>query len=176
MAVRSVSVGKMRFPLDRRYYKGRGAHIWLLADKDGTVKLGMDSFLTENAGFLNYIQLDKKLSVRKGSSMGSFESAKFVSRIYSPVSGKVVGVNNEILKNPRMINRDPYKSWIVSIKPGNLERDLLSKDILNSPAAIKEWIREELRKSDAIGMAVEWLKDRDRKAAKSKKSGKCRSK
>jgi len=161
MAVRSVSVGKMKFPLDRRYYKGRGAHVWLFADKDGTVKLGMDSFLTENAGFLNYIQLDKKSAVRKGSSVGSFESAKFVSRIYSPVSGKVVGVNQDILKNPRKINRDPYKSWIISIKPDNLKKDMLSKDLLGDPEAIKDWIIEELKKSESMTETVDYLKKAD---------------
>jgi len=168
MAVRSVAVGKMRFPLDRRYYTRKNAHVWLLAARDGTVKLGMDSFLTENAGYLNYIQLDKKSSVKRGASVGSFESAKFVSRILSPVSGRIVDINKDILKNPRKVNRDPYKSWIISIEPANLEKDLLSDDLLGDPDAIREWMEEELRKSESLSEAVQSRKGRDQEREKRK--------
>jgi glycine cleavage system H protein len=146
---KTVKVGKLRFPLDRRYYIRKGAHIWILPQKGGTVKLGMDSFLTENAGFLNYISLDKKTTVKRGGSLGSFESAKFVSKLYSPVSGKVVGVNAPVLKDPRRINKDPYGSWIVELQASDLEKDLLSPELLEEAGDIKEWIKEELRRAES---------------------------
>ena len=147
--VKAVKVGKLRFPLDRRYYIRKGAHIWILPQKGGTVKLGMDSFLTENAGFLNYISLNKKMTVKRGGSLGSFESAKFVSKLYSPVSGKVVGVNEPVLKDPRRINKDPYGSWIVELRAADLEHDLLSPELLAKEGDIKEWIKEELRRAES---------------------------
>lgn len=147
--VKAVKVGKLRFPLDRRYYIRKGAHIWILPQKGGTVKLGMDSFLTENAGFLNYISLDKKTTVKRGGSLGSFESAKFVSKLYSPVSGKVIGVNEPVLKDPRRINKDPYGSWIVELRAADLEKDLLSPELLAEAGDIKEWIKEELRRAES---------------------------
>ena len=147
--VKAVKVGKLRFPLDRRYYIRKGAHIWILPQKGGTVRLGMDSFLTENAGFLNYISLDKKTTVKRGGSLGSFESAKFVSKLYSPVSGKVVGVNEPVLKDPRRINKDPYGSWIVELRAADLEKDLLSPELLAKEGDIKEWIKEELRRAES---------------------------
>ena len=146
---KTVKVGKLRFPLDRRYYIRKGAHIWILPQKGGTVKLGMDSFLTENAGFLNYISLDKKTTVKRGGSLGSFESAKFVSKLYSPVSGKVVGVNEPVLKDPRRINKDPYGSWIVELRAADLEHDLLSPELLAKEGEIKQWIKEELRRAES---------------------------
>ena len=146
---KTVKVGKLRFPLDRRYYIRKGAHIWILPQKGGTVKLGMDSFLTENAGFLNYISLDKKTTVKRGGSLGSFESAKFVSKLYSPVSGKVVGVNEPVLKDPRRINKDPYGSWIVELRASDLDKDLLSPELLVKEGDIKEWIKEELRRAES---------------------------
>jgi glycine cleavage system H protein len=147
----TVRVGNLRFPLDRRYYIRKGAHVWLLPGKGGIVKLGMDSFLTENAGFLNYISLDRKTSVRRGGSLGSFESAKFVSRLYSPVSGKVVAVNEPVLKNPRRVNKDPYGSWIVALKVEDLDKSLQSPELIGNGKEIREWIREELRKAEADG-------------------------
>ena len=146
--VRTVKVGKLRFPLDRRYYSRRGAHVWVRRERGGVVKVGMDSFLTENAGHLNYISIEAKGKVRQGRSLGSFESAKFVSKLYSPVSGKIVSVNPEVVKDPRRINRDPYKSWIVALRPGDLDKDLLSPDLLGDEKEIRRWMEEEMRKAD----------------------------
>jgi glycine cleavage system H protein len=150
-AARTVKVGKLRFPLDRRYFTRKGAHLWLLPEKDGTVKIGMDSFLTENAGYLNYIMLDKKSTVKRGASLGSFESAKFVSKLFSPVSGRVVGVNEEVMRDPRRINKDPYGSWILTLRPHHLDKDLSSPDILGDEKKIRSWIEEELARADDEG-------------------------
>jgi glycine cleavage system H protein len=145
---RTIRIRNLEFPLDRRYFTRKGAHIWLLPGKDGTVRIGMDSFLTENAGYLNYISLDRKAKVRRGASLGSFESAKFVSKLYSPVSGEVVAVNQEVMKDPRRINRDPYGSWIVALRPGDLDRELRSPDLLGEEKGIRRWMREEMRKAE----------------------------
>ena len=122
--------------------------MWVLPRKGGTVRIGMDSFLTENAGHLNYISLDKKSTVRKGGSLGSFESAKFVSKLYSPVGGRIVGVNEPVLKDPRRINKDPYGSWIVELRVSDLERDLFSPELLVEERDIREWIKDELRRAE----------------------------
>ncbi len=146
---KTLKVGKLRFPLDRRYYARKGAHIWVLPGKGGTVRIGMDSFLTETAGYLNYISLDKKGTVRRGGSLGSFESAKFVSKLHSPVSGRIIGVNEPVLKDPRRINKDPYGSWIIELQASDLEKDLLSPELLGDERDLKEWIEEELRRAEA---------------------------
>lgn len=145
---RTIKVGKLRFPLDRRYYSRKGAHIWVRRERGGLVKIGMDSFLTENAGFLNYISIEAKGEVRQGRSLGNFESAKFVSKLYSPISGRIVSVNPEVMKDPRRINRDPYNSWIVAIKPGDLDKELSSPDLLGDEKKLRRWIEEEMRKAD----------------------------
>jgi len=145
---RTIKVGKLRFPLDRRYYSRKGAHLWVRRERGGLVKIGMDSFLTENAGFLNYISIEAKGEVRQGRSLGNFESAKFVSKLYSPVSGRIVSVNPEVMKDPRRINRDPYNSWIVALKPGDLAKELLSPDLLGDEKELRRWIEEEMRKAD----------------------------
>lgn len=144
---RTLRVGKLRFPLDRRYYSRKGAHIWVRRERGGLVKIGMDSFLTENAGFLSYISIEAKGQVRRGRSLGNFESAKFVSKLYSPVSGRIVSVNPEVMKDPRRINRDPYNSWIVALKPGDLDKELRSPDLLGDEKELRRWMEEEMRKA-----------------------------
>lgn len=137
-----IEINNMKFPLDRRYYKKHGNHIWL-KEENGLFKVGMDSFITENAGFLSFITIDNQ-NLSQGDAIGSIESAKFVSKFYSPVSGKIVSINEDVVNDPIRVNRDPYNAWIVEIEPENLERDIQSEDIIEGEKSIKKWIESEI--------------------------------
>lgn len=130
-------------PTDRRYYTKNGAHLWL-KEENGTLKVGMDAFMAEHAGFLTFLTI-REGEVSGGEPMGNFESAKFVSRLYAPVSGRIVSVNREVLNNPRKINEDPYGSWIVTIEaePG---AEAFSEHILKGEEETRKWIKDELEK------------------------------
>ncbi len=141
-----IEIENLKFPLDRKYYKGNGSHIWFMEEGD-TVKVGMDAFLTENAGYLSYLTIDNR-NINQGEAIGSFESAKFVSRFYSPISGEIVGINEGVVNDPIKINREPYTSWIVEIKPTSLEKDLQSQDIMDEEKTIRMWISEDLKRLD----------------------------
>jgi len=130
--------------MDRKYFKLNGNHLWL-KESDGKIKLGMDSFLTENAGYLSYLTIDNN-EFKQGEPIGSFESAKFVSKFYSPVSGKIVRVNDLVVNDPVRINKDPYDAWIVEIEPTDLKADLQSTEILEDEDKIKSWIEDELQR------------------------------
>jgi glycine cleavage system H protein len=137
----------MEFPLDRWYYKKHSSHVWF-KNESGKIKIGLDAFLAKNAGYLNFISVDRDEAVH-GESLGSYESAKFVSKYYSPVSGPVTKVNEMVVSNPRKINDDPYGSWIVEINPTQLEHDLSSDDVVYEEKSIKEWIEDEVKRLDA---------------------------
>ena len=56
-------------------------------------------------------------SVKKGDTIATIESVKAAADVYSPVSGKVVSVNEELSGAPEVINTDPYgAAWIVKIE------------------------------------------------------------
>ncbi len=137
-----VEINGMDFPLDRKYYTKDGAHLWLKQDGD-LVKVGMDAFAAEMIGFLSFLTVDKK-RVEVGEAIGSFESAKFVSRLRSPIRGEVVEVNEQVMGNPRMINDAPYESWILAIRP---EGDA-SEDLIEGEEEITSWISDELRRQE----------------------------
>ena len=141
-----VEIENLSFPTDRKYYSKNGSHIWIKEEGD-LVKIGMDSFLTENAGFLSYLTIDN-MEFEQGESIGSFESAKFVSKFYSPVSGKVLRTNEDVLNDPIKINKDPYNSWIVEVEPRDLKSDFEAGDILEKEDDIKNWITQELKRLD----------------------------
>ncbi|MCK4416303.1 MAG: hypothetical protein KAU84_04035, partial [Thermoplasmatales archaeon] len=76
----------------------------------------------------------------------SFESAKFVSRFYSPISGEIVTVNDKVLSNPQKINDNPYNSWIVAMKPDNNEDGC--EYIIEGKDEISNWISEEIKRME----------------------------
>ena len=139
-----IEVNGMKFPLDRKYYTKNGAHIWLSVEDD-IVKIGMDAFATEMTGLLTFLTITKK-EVKSGDAIGSFESAKFVSRLFSPIDGEIVAINEMAMKNPRMVNEKPYDSWLVAIKPDNIENALNSEHILGTEEEISSWISQEMKR------------------------------
>ena len=54
-----------------------------------------------------------------GQAAGVVESVKAASDIYSPVSGEVIAVNDELSSTPELLNSAPYASWIFKLKPSN---------------------------------------------------------
>jgi glycine cleavage system H protein len=141
-----IEIRDLKFPLDRKYYTKNGSHIWL-KEESGTFKIGMDSFLTENAGYLSYLTIDQKV-FEQGDAIGSFESAKFVSKFYSPLSGEIVNINEDVVNDPIKINKDPYNSWILEIKPTNMQKDIESENILEGEENIRKWIVEDFKRLD----------------------------
>lgn len=83
--------------------------------------------------------------VRRGEPFGTLESVKAVSDLVSPLSGRVVEVNDRVSERPELINEDPYgEGWLIIIEPANLEEDL--KALMTFEQAV-EWYREIAKKS-----------------------------
>jgi glycine cleavage system H protein len=102
------------YPENFRYTK---EHEWVLAEGDtGTV--GITDHAQEELGDIVYVDLPKVGSqVEAGKSLGSVESVKAVSDIYSPVSGEVVEINQTLADAPETLNTDPHgAAWLVKIK------------------------------------------------------------
>jgi glycine cleavage system H protein len=105
------------FPENLRYTKD---HEWVRVDADtGTV--GITDHAQEELGDIVYVDLPKTgVVLQQSASLGSVESVKAVSEIYSPVSGEVTGVNPALADKPEKLNQDPYgEGWLIKIKLGN---------------------------------------------------------
>jgi glycine cleavage system H protein len=137
-----IVINGLKFLQDREYYTKNGAHLWLKDDGD-FINIGMDAFAAMMTGYISFITVDKK-TAKSGESIGSFESAKYISKLYSPVSGKIVEVNNDALKDPSKINKDPYLTWIFKIKPEDM--NYKSKYIIKNKDQISNWIKDEIKK------------------------------
>ena len=63
-----------------------------------------------------------------GSAFGDVESVKAVSDVYSPVSGVVCAINEELLDHPENINQDAYAAWMIQVNEVSDKEELLSAE------------------------------------------------
>lgn len=98
-------------------------HEWIIISSEGLAMIGISDFAQEQLGDIVSVELPKVGSkFRQMQPMAIVDSVKASSDIYSPLSGEVVQVNDEISEHPEWINESPYElGWIVKIKPSKLE-------------------------------------------------------
>jgi glycine cleavage system H protein len=104
----------MTYPENFRYTK---EHEWVRVEGDvGTV--GITHHAQNELGDIVYVDLPKVgAQVEQGKSLGSVESVKAVSDIYSPASGEVIEVNDTLGQSPEKLNQDPHgAAWLVKIR------------------------------------------------------------
>src|ERR1051326_5565948 len=111
------------YPDNFRYTK---EHEWVRAEGNtGTV--GITDHAQQELGDIVYVDLPKPgVKVEAGKSLGSVESVKAVSDIYSPVSGEVTEINESLAEQPEKLNSDPHgEAWLVRIRlsaPNEMEQ------------------------------------------------------
>lgn len=117
------------YPENFRYTK---EHEWVSVEGDiGTV--GITDHAQHELGDIVYVDLPKVGSVvTQGGTLGSVESVKAVSDIYSPVSGEVAEINESLAQKPERLNEDPHgEAWLVKIrltKPDDVSKLLSTAD------------------------------------------------
>lgn len=92
-------------------------HEWIKIEGDEAI-VGITDFAQKQLGDVVYVELPEVgASFEFHQSLGVIESVKAVSDIYSPISGEVVAVNEELDESPEMVNEDPYENgWIIRLK------------------------------------------------------------
>ena len=103
----------MAYPATYRYTK---EHEWIeAAGKIG--KVGITDYAQNTLGDIVFVDLPKVgSSVEKGKVFGSVESVKAVSDLYSPVTGTVTEVNEELATAPEKINTDAHGTWLLKVE------------------------------------------------------------
>ena len=98
-------------------------HEWIIISSEGLAMIGISDFAQEQLGDIVSVELPKVGSkFRQMQPLAIVDSVKTSSDIYSPLSGEVVQVNDELSEHPEWINESPYElGWIVKIKPSNME-------------------------------------------------------
>jgi glycine cleavage system H protein len=93
-------------------------HEWA-RDNNGKFVVGITDYAQGELGDVVFVELPSiGTVVEKGKRFASLESVKAVSDVYSPISGKVVEVNERLSDEPELVNTSPYKDgWMIAIEP-----------------------------------------------------------
>jgi glycine cleavage system H protein len=93
-------------------------HEWVQRVGDDTVRVGITDFAQSSLGDVVFVQLpDAGADVSAGESFGEVESTKSVSDLYSPVTAKVVAINDDLEGSPQLVNSDPYgEGWLIELR------------------------------------------------------------
>lgn len=99
---------------DLRYTK---EHEWVKVE-GGVGTVGITDHAQQELGDIVYVELPKPgAQLERGKTLGSVESVKAVSDIYSPVTGEVIEINESLAEAPEKINADPHgDAWLVKIR------------------------------------------------------------
>ncbi|MCK4402446.1 MAG: glycine cleavage system protein GcvH [Dehalococcoidia bacterium] len=95
---------------------------WLkVEDSVGTV--GITDYAQDKLGDIVYLEkTERGKRVKQGETLTAIESVKAASDIYAPISGEVIEVNEKVVADSSIINKDPYgEGWIAKIKIENAD-------------------------------------------------------
>ena len=104
-------------------FKYSEEHEWVNSENNGEVIVGITDFAAETLGDVVFVELpDVGAEVKQFTKFGEIESVKAVSDLYSPISGSIVKVNENLVSKPELVNQDAYgDGWLIKILPTNLQ-------------------------------------------------------
>lgn len=113
----------MIYPENYRYSK---SHEWALFEEDGAARIGLTDYAQKALGDLVFVNLpEPEDSVTAGEPFGDVESVKAVSDVYSPVTGIVEEINEELLDSPELINSEANEAWLVKVRDITDQEELM---------------------------------------------------
>jgi glycine cleavage system H protein len=104
-------------PDDLMYTKD---HEWAKEEGD-IIRVGITDYAAKTLNDIVYVASPKPNDrVEQMKSMGTVESIKAVSEVYSPISGTVTNINIQLVSHPELMNKSPYgDGWLVEVKPSD---------------------------------------------------------
>lgn len=126
----------MNVPEDRRYAK---THEWVRIEGD-LAYVGISDFAQEELGDVVFVELpDVGDDFSRGDEAATVESVKASSPIYTPMGGKIAGVNQELDGTPELLNRKPYDAYLFTLT----DFDAADLDDLMDAGAYAAFVEEE---------------------------------
>jgi len=100
-------------------------HEWVRLEGREAV-VGITDFAQKQLHEIVYAEVRKQGSeVKQFQTMGTVESVKSVSDVFSPVSGKITAVNKDLSDSPELVNQDPYgKGWLARVSLADFKKDM----------------------------------------------------
>ena len=98
-------------------YKYSKEHEWVKVESDEVALIGISEHAAETLGDIVFVELPEiDDSIQQFEKMGEIESVKAVSDLFSPITGKVLEVNTELIDQPEKINESAETSgWMIKV-------------------------------------------------------------
>ena len=105
-------------PADLRYSK---EHEWLRMESDDVGVVGITEFAADSLGDVVFVELPEVgAKLAQFEKMGEIESVKAVSDLFTPISGEVLEVNEELVDGPQLVNDSPFHfGWMLRVRVGD---------------------------------------------------------
>ena len=122
-------------PADLKYTK---SHEWV-KEEDGLYVIGLTDYAQDALGDIVFINLPEEGDdVTAGETFSDVESVKAVSDVFSPVTGTVAAVNEDLLDNPALVNEDPSGAWMITVENVTDTEELLDAAAYEAGVAAEE--------------------------------------
>lgn len=122
-------------PGELKYTK---SHEWV-KEEDGVITVGLTDYAQSALGDIVFINLPEEGDdVTAGQAFSDVESVKAVSDVFSPVTGKVAAINEELLDNPALVNEDPYEAWLIKVEAVSETEELMDAAAYGQVCAAEE--------------------------------------
>lgn len=122
-------------PGELKYTK---SHEWV-KEEDGVITVGLTDYAQSALGDIVFINLPEEGDdVTAGQAFSDVESVKAVSDVFSPVTGKVAAINEDLLDNPALVNEDPYEAWLIKVEDVSDTEELMDAAAYGQVCAAEE--------------------------------------
>jgi glycine cleavage system H protein len=131
----------LKVPQDRLYSK---EDLWVKISANA-VEIGITDFLQTKLGDILFFTLESKSDLKRDQPLGTIESIKATLEIISPISGRVIAVNDTLDQNAEFLTQDPYgRGWIIKVEPSEWEAE---QEKLLTPEAYFAWMQGNAQKA-----------------------------
>ena len=134
-------IGNCRFADDVLY--DTASNTWVRFEDSGEATVGINSILAWLGGPISSATFKPLGSViEKGMGVGAIEGPRHFDTVRSPVSGRIVAINEELTTNPRLLNHDPYGAgWFARLQPLDKQQEMAT---VKPPSLVRETLRAKI--------------------------------
>ncbi|MFH0727233.1 MAG: glycine cleavage system protein H [Pseudomonadota bacterium] len=135
-----MKIADFYFPDDLYYSRN---HFWA-GVQDSLIVMGATDFYQRSVGLITAVEFKYAYGmVEQGKIVASVQPGDWLGPVCAVVSGEIVKVNDELKKNPSLVNTSPYrKGWLIQILPSNQGIDLLG--LIRPGPGLYKMIEEEM--------------------------------
>jgi CheY-like chemotaxis protein len=125
-------------------------HAWARIEPSGQVQVGLDDFAQKALGTIERVELPaENANVRRGEPIFTLHRGNATVRLVAPLSGRVAGVNKNLLTHPSWLARSPYDGgWVCVLEPADLATELTA---LRIGKPVVDWYQDEITRLRQIG-------------------------